>query len=70
MICPTCHGVGEVLIDRDLNIVRYAHQAMIMIPCPEGCIGGTDYCCDAAGSSDRACPEDEKAPASNADRGE
>jgi hypothetical protein len=66
MICPYCHGIGEVLIDRDCNIVQYAHQAVMMIPCPAGCVGGTAYCCDQAGSEDRAA----KTPASRADRGE
>lgn len=44
MNCPTCFGVGEVLVDKDLSPVSRWHNAVI--PCPEcgGC--GIVHCCD------------------------
>lgn len=46
MRCQFCHGVGEVLIDRNYKIVRWAHEATMMIPCPNGCTGGIAFCCE------------------------
>ncbi len=39
MICQDCHGLGEVLIDREGKPVERLRDAVMMIPCP-GC-GGT-----------------------------
>lgn len=45
MICNTCHGIGEVLIDGAGRIVAQLRDAVMMVPCPEGCIGGISHCC-------------------------
>ena len=45
MICETCHGIGEVLIDRESNVVSRLRDTLMMMPCPD-CIGGHAHCCD------------------------
>ena len=47
MRCETCGGLGEVLIDRNSNIVWRVAQAVLLVPCPD-CIGGVASCCDGA----------------------
>jgi len=39
MNCPTCFGIGEVLIDKDGRPVSRLRDATTMITCPEseGC---------------------------------
>ena len=56
MRCETCEGVGEVLIDRDCNIVQRVGDAVMMIPCPDcgGC--GISYCCDGERATDPEKP--------------
>jgi hypothetical protein len=65
MRCPTCCGLGEVLIDRAGNIVHRLAEAVLLVPCP-GCGGsGVGYCCDGlTACNDAPEPEDaEDAPA-------
>jgi len=59
MRCETCEGVGEVLIDRDCNIVQRVADAVMMIPCPNCGGSGWDYCCDGERAAD---PEKHPAP--------
>ena len=46
MNCPTCFGIGEVLIGKDGLPASRLRDAATMIPCPEcgGC--GTTHCCE------------------------
>lgn len=55
MKCETCHGIGEVLIDRAGRVVLRLRDAMMMIPCPD--CGGSRiaHCCDGL----QGCPEGE-----------
>ena len=56
MNCPTCFGIGEVLIDKDGRPVRRLRDAANMIACPDcgGC--GQVHCCEG----DRAQPDAEE----------
>jgi hypothetical protein len=56
MNCPTCFGIGEVLIDKDGQPVSRLRDAATMITCPEcgGC--GKIHCCEG----ERAQPEPEE----------
>jgi hypothetical protein len=56
MNCPTCFGIGELLIDNDGRPVSRLRDAVTMIACPEceGC--GTIRCCEG----ERAQPEPEE----------
>lgn len=56
MNCPTCFGIGEVLIDKDGRPVSRLRDAATMIACTEcgGC--GKIHCCEG----DRAQPEVEE----------
>jgi hypothetical protein len=56
MNCPTCFGIGEVLIDKDGRPVSRLRDAATMIACPErgGC--GKIHCCEG----ERAQPEAEE----------
>ena len=46
MICPTCFGIVELLIDKDGRPVSRLRDAASMIVCPEcgGC--GKVHCCE------------------------
>lgn len=46
--CEGCRGLGEVLIDGAGNTVWRRDRAVLVIPCPDGCIGGVASCCDGA----------------------
>ena len=56
MNCPTCFGIGELLIDKDGRTVSRLRDAASMIVCPEcgGC--GKVHCCEG----ERAQPEGEE----------
>lgn len=56
MNCPTCFGIGEMLIDKDGQPVSRLRDATTMITCPAcgGC--GTVHCCEG----DDAQPEPEE----------
>ena len=56
MNCPTCFGIGEVLIDKDGRPVSRLRDATTMITCPECEGSGTVHCCEG----DRAQPEPEE----------
>jgi DnaJ-class molecular chaperone len=49
VICPTCHG------NTTLPIIRDDKRIGVQV-CPECQGSGHAYCCDTAGSGDRACP--------------
>jgi hypothetical protein len=53
MNCPTCFGIGELLIDEDGKAVSRLRDAVKMISCLEcgGC--GKIHCCEG----DRARPQ-------------
>ena len=53
MNCPTCFGIGELLVDKDGRPVSRLRDAAMMISCTEcgGC--GKIHCCEG----DRAQPE-------------
>jgi hypothetical protein len=57
----TCRGAGEVPIDRNLNIVWRLEEAVLLIPCPAGCISGVASCCDGACGGPRDVTNEEKA---------
>ncbi len=56
MNCPTCYGIGELLVDKDGRPVSRLRDAASMIACPEcgGC--GKIHCCEG----ERAQPEAEE----------
>jgi hypothetical protein len=56
MICPTCHGAGEILINARREIVHRIEDAVMSLPCTAGCIGGVFHCCDG----DQACNDAEQ----------
>lgn len=55
MVCETCKGFGDVLIDSTGNIVLRLIDAMLMIPCPDcgGC--GRTHCCEGERPGNEPC---------------
>ena len=56
MNCPTCFGIGEVLIDKDGQPVSRLRDAMTMIACPACGGSGKIHCSEG----DDAQPEGEE----------
>jgi hypothetical protein len=56
MICSSCYGIGEVLVDREGKPVSRLRDAATMITCPEcgGC--GIVHCCE--GMQEQPEPEE------------
>lgn len=48
MRCEGCHGIGEVLVDRDGRPVTRLRDAFTMIPCPSCGNSGIASCCEGA----------------------
>ena len=46
MICETCIGIGEILIDGYGMPVSRLRDAIMMVPCPDCDGSGITHCCD------------------------